>query len=135
MTDYNREREAEIEKRVKRRIQRRMLLVLDFALFFVYGATISGRYYISDFFPVVGVLWFMGFMAHSVLVVYWEWSERAVRKALEQERNTYYRVIAETVLSEIRQEKPKRDQRLSLNDDGEFEDALDYDEREYRKRR
>lgn len=135
MSDYNREREIEIERQVRRRIRRRMLLVADFALLFVYGATISGRYYISDFFPVVGVLWFMAFVIHSVLVMYWEWAERAVRKALEQERNTYYRMIAETVLAEIRHEKPKRDQRLTLNDDGELEDALEYDEREYRKRR
>lgn len=134
MTSFDREREAEITRRVTRRIQRRMLLVLNFVLLFFFGALTAGRPYL-DFFHTLGGLWLLAFGAHAVLVVYWEWAERAVRKALEQERNAYYRAIAETVLTRLADEKPKRGDRLHLMDDGEFSEPTEYDEREYRKRR
>jgi hypothetical protein len=134
MAEFNREREAEIERRVRRRIQRRMLLVLNFVLFFGAGMMSSGRY-MSPGVSTMLVLWMLAFLAHGVLVIYWEWAERAVRSALEKERNAYYRAIAETVLAELRDEKPKRREHLSLNDDGEFVQPTEYDEQAYRKRR
>lgn len=138
MAQFNREREQEIERRVKRRIQRRMLLVLNFALLFIYAMVISSPV-TPQIFGIFGVLWSMGFVAHAALVVYQEWAERAVRRALEQERNLYYRAIAETVLAELQNEKPKRRDSLALSDDGELLDPLDeqtqFNEREYRKRR
>jgi len=150
MLDYNREREDAIRRQVTQRIQRRMLLVLDYALLFFYALIISGRYDIPNLFPMFGVFWFMASIVHTVLVVYWEWMDRALRRALEQERYAYYRAVAETVLAELRDyrdadplrgEKPKRDQHLRLNADGElyaappYLDPDDDEERIYRKRR
>ncbi len=136
MANFNREREEEIRKRVTRRIQRRMLFVLDFGLFFAFGLVTSGMYF-GGFLSMMLMGWFMLTVVHAVYVVYAEWADRAVSRAVEQERNAYYRAVAETVLAEFGERKRKRGERIALTDDGELDDSLEseFEEREYRKRR
>jgi len=136
MANFNREREAEIRQRVTRRIQRRMLFVLDFGLFFAFGIATSAQYF-DGFLSFLLMAWFMLVVAHAVYVVYAEWADRAVSRAVEQERNAYYRAVAETVLAEFGERKRKRGERIALTDDGELDDSLEseFEEREYRKRR
>ncbi len=124
--EISQEREQQIEQRVKRRIQRRVLLMINAGLWLSYGGiVIIGRLDYIGIVPVIGIVWLLAVIVHAALFAYREWIEHAVRRELELERNAYYRALAE---------KPKRGERLSLTDDGEFDDEIGFDEREYRKR-
>ncbi len=133
--ELDHEREIAIERRVQRRWQRRLLLMLDFALFITYLSILGASGDIAQSFRQLGMAWMVMVFVHTVWFIYTEWLERAVRGALEQERNAYYRAVAATVLTDEADEKPKRDHRLSRTDEGKFEDEIEFDEREYRKRR
>ncbi len=128
------EREAAIEKRVKRRIQRRVRLLIHAGLWFLFVTLISGRLGYTGIIPVVGIVWFLIVISHAAVVAYREWIERAIRRELELERNAYYHALAETRADEY-SHKAKRDPDLTLSDDSEFADEIEFDEREYRKRR
>jgi len=136
MANFNREREAEIRQRVTRRIQWRMFFILDFVLAFGF-AIVVGERDLPALLELFSAMWFMLVVAHAVYVVYAEWADRAVSRAVEQERNAYYRAVAETVLAEFGERKRKRGERIALTDDGELDDSLEseFEEREYRKRR
>ncbi len=128
--ELDHERELALERRVQRRWQRRLLLMLDFALFITYLSILGTRGDIAQSFRQLGMAWMVAVFVHTIWFIYTEWLERAVRGALEQERNAYYRAVAATVLTDEADEKPKREHQLSLNDEG-----MEFDEREYRRPR
>lgn len=116
--------DAQIERKVKRRWQRRMLLLADFTVFIGYCAWLGGSWNIDPFFRQVGMLWMVAVGLHTLWLIYTEWLDFAVRRALEQERK-----------ADRYAEKPKRDPDLTLSADDDFADAVEFEEREYRKRR
>lgn len=130
-----RDHELEIARGIRRAYQRRLLLVLDIALFLIYCAVLGSNWNIPDVLRSWGMAWMIVVLLHTVWFIYAEALDFAVRRAVEKERFAYYRSIAETVLGTLPDEKPKRDPDLTLSDDGEFADEIEFDEREYRKRR
>lgn len=116
--------EAQIERKVKRRWQRRMLLLADFTLFIIYCAWLGGSWNIDPFFRQVGMVWLVAVGCHTLWLIYTEWLDFAVRRALQQERK-----------ADPYAEKPKRDRDLTLSADEDSADAVEFDEREYRQRR
>ena len=136
MYDIPREREVAIRRRVRRRVLGRTSLVLNFALYCLFGlfcvvAFMFTGWMSSTPFVVLGFLWTMVLVAHAVLVFALEWMERAVTSELEKERAAYYRAVAEPILAELSYEKRKRVDHLTISDDGEL---IDYDE-DYSERR
>ncbi|MBK9749156.1 MAG: hypothetical protein IPO91_20585 [Chloroflexi bacterium] len=116
--------EAQIERKVKRRWQRRMLLLADFTLFIIYCAWLGGSWNIDPFFRQVGMVWLVAVGCHTLWLIYTEWLDFAVRRALQQERKADPYV-----------EKPKREDSLVFSDDDDSADAVEFDERAYRQRR
>ena len=116
--------EAHIERKVKRRWQRRMLLLADFTLFIIYCAWLGGSWNIDPFFRQVGMVWLVAVGCHTLWLIYTEWLGFAVRRALQQERK-----------ADPYAEKSKRDSDLTLSADEDSADAVEFDEREYRQRR
>lgn len=116
--------EAHIERKVKRRWQRRMLLLADFTLFIIYCAWLGGSWNIDPFFRQVGMVWLVAVGCHTLWLIYTEWLDFAVRRALQQERK-----------ADPYAEKPKREDSLAFSDDDDSADAVEFDEREYRQRR
>lgn len=116
--------EAQIERKVKRRWQRRMLLLADFTLFIIYCAWLGGSWNIDPFFRQVGMVWLVALGCHTLWLIYTEWLDFAVRRALQQERK-----------ADRYAEKPKREDSLAFSDDDDSADAVEFDERAYRQRR
>jgi hypothetical protein len=112
------------------RYRRRTLWAFNFAAFFVFAIALSNlRYDVPPYVTMLGWTWLAGVLMHGVYLIFQEGGERAVRRELERERAAYSRAVAESLLMERGFEKPKRSDRLTVDDDGELVDYPDEDER------
>lgn len=129
-----RDHELEIARGIRRAYQRRLLLLVDFTAFIVYCAWLGASWSIDPFFRQVGMLWMVAVGLHTLGLIYAEWLDFAVRRAVEKEQFAYYRSIAETALGTLTDEKPKRDPYFTLMDDAVSEAAVERDAHHYQRR-
>jgi hypothetical protein len=118
---------AEIRKRITKRYAMRGEFYGHLVSFLIFNGVIWYAWVTTD--PEVAMpgillviftaLWFMGLASHTVSYLLGEAREHAIEKAIERERA--YR-------SGILIEKPKRDLRARLTEDGELIEAIEDDE-------
>ncbi len=115
--DYN-----EIRKRVSQRYENRTQFAGHLASFIILNGLLwTGLLGISHGWLLTAFtgLWFLGLVIHFVNFVLTEARERAIERAIERERAW--------VSGEVTGEKPKRDPRTRLSDDGELLEVIDDD--------
>jgi 2TM domain-containing protein len=134
--------EEEIRRRVEKRIKQRNEFYIHLAVYIAVNLLLWGIWFFTSnfhngednfpwpFIPMMG--WGIGIVAHG-LTVYFnsarriEARERAVQREIERER--------ERLANDDHYEKPKRDQRMRLTEDGELIEIADDDAEEIEKRK
>lgn len=104
-----------IRARIERRYRRRYELAAHVVMFlFIVGGLMALRVVPPPALALLGGAWALILVVHGLQVLFAEFTDRAIERAIEQEQ-------AQTDAAD----KPKRDWQVRLSDDGEVLDVID----------